>query len=229
MNDWNYGDAYLRYPIQNGIAVFDDRSMLKTHDLFNPLPEFMKQADIIFTDPPWNQGNMTSFYTKADLPRPNKTYEMLYKRLFECIGEISPRICYIEIGKQYLADIIMMMRKQYKYVTFYNSTYYHKTTNLCYIVRGSEIAHRPSYDGMDEADIVAAICRDEQYKCIGDLCMGRGLVAIGAYSNGKRFVGTELNHKRLSVTIERIVKLGGSYNIQDMVAAKNLKREKTPC
>ena len=40
---------------------------------------------------------------------------------------------------------------------------------------------------------------------IGDLCMGRGLVGVNAYKNGKRFVGTELNHKRLAVLLERIV------------------------
>ena len=35
--------------------------------------------------------------------------------------------------------------------------------------------------------------------------MGRGLVGVNAYKNGKRFVGTELNHKRLAVLLERIV------------------------
>ena len=41
--------------------------------------------------------------------------------------------------------------------------------------------------------------------------MGRGLVAVNAYRNRKRFVGTELNHKRLSVLIERIVEKGSTY------------------
>jgi uncharacterized protein (DUF2344 family) len=46
--------------------------------------------------------------------------------------------------------------------------------------------------------------KNEEYNVIGDLCMGRGLVGLNAYRNGKRFVGTELNHKRLSVLIEKV-------------------------
>lgn len=33
------------------------------------------------------------------------------------------------------------------------------------------------------------------------------------YKNGKRFVGTELNHKRLAVLLERIVNMGGTYKL----------------
>lgn len=43
--------------------------------------------------------------------------------------------------------------------------------------------------------------------------MGRGLVGVNAYKNGKRFVGTELNHKRLAVLLERIVNMGGTYRL----------------
>ena len=43
--------------------------------------------------------------------------------------------------------------------------------------------------------------------------MGRGLVGVNAYKNGKRFVGTELNHKRLAVLLERIVNMGGTYKL----------------
>ena len=60
---------------------------------------------------------------------------------------------------------------------------------------------------MDEEDIIEWVCANEEYECIGDLCMGQGLVGVNAYKNGKRFVGIDLNHKRLSVLIERIKKL----------------------
>ena len=41
-----------------------------------------------------------------------------------------------------------------------------------------------------------------------------GLVAVGATKNGRAFVGTELNHKRLSVLIERVVALGLTYSLE---------------
>jgi DNA modification methylase len=120
----------------------------------------------------------------------------------------------LEIGKEYLAVFITKMQEIYKYVTFYNSSYYHKNDNLCYIVRGSRKAKKPKLDGIDEEDIITWVCENESYTCIGDLCMGRGLVACAAYRTGKKFVGTELNHKRLSVALERLKKLGGKYNVK---------------
>ena len=57
------------------------------------------------------------------------------------------------------------------------------------------------------------VCKNEEYDCMGDLCIGQGLVGVNAYKNGKRFVGTELNHKRLAVLLDRISSLGGSYKL----------------
>lgn len=204
MSDWNYGGAFERHPVTEKGYEFEDGSFVAVHDIFNPLPDFMKQADLIFVDPPWNLGNINSFYTKADKAERITDFERFFKRLFECISQIKPKICYVEIGKEYLADFITEMRKQYKYVTFYNSTYYRKKDSLCYVVRGSNKFKKPKLDGIDEEDIIEWICANENYNCIGDLCMGRGLVGLNAFRNGKKFVGTELNHKRLSVLIERI-------------------------
>ena len=203
--EWNYGDAYKRYPVEPGKLIETHGGKLMCHDIFNPLPDFMRQADVVFTDSPWNQGNIRSFYTKADLPFEN-TFEAFYHRLFECIAEIRPRACFLEIGKEYLAEYMIEMKKLYKYVTLYNSTYYHKRDNLCYIVQGSRKRKNWHYDGMDEEIIINAVAENED-GVIGDLCMGKGLVAQAAARNGKPFVGTELNPKRLAVCLERLDKI----------------------
>ena len=214
---YNYNDAYLRHPIEHGTAVFTDGSRLVVHDIMSPLPSWMLNADCIVTDSPWNTGNLRSFYTKADIdPTYDLRFNSFYQRLFICIADIHPRTCWLEIGKEYLADYIISMRRLYKYVTFYNATYYHRQDNRCYFVRGSQTTHRSIHlDGIDEEDIIAWIGANESADCIGDLCMGRGLVALAAYRNGKRFVGTELNHKRLSVTLERLVSAGAEYRIKE--------------
>lgn len=209
MSKWNYGNAYLRHPIDPGqIAVFEDGSKLKVHNIFDPLPEFMKEADLIFVDPPWNKGNLNSFYTKAGRADYQDSFERFYERLFECIAEIAPLTCYVEVGKQYLAEFILEMRRLYKQVTFYNSSYYHRPENICYVIRGSSKRKKLPLDYMDEEDIIAWVCENENYRCIGDLCMGRGLVGIHAHRNGRRFVGTELNHKRLAVLLEKLSERG---------------------
>lgn len=211
---WNYGGAIDRHPLNDGdTVIFEDGSKVKVHDIFDPLPSFMKEADLIFVDPPWNLGNINTFYTKAGIAERIESFESFYKRLFKCIAEINPYVCYVEVGKQHLADFIIEMRKIYKYVTFYNSTYYHSKDKLCYVVRGSNKAKKPKLDYMDEENIIEWVCANEDYNVIGDLCMGRGLVGKNAHKNGKRFVGTELNKKRLAVLVEEISKTM-SYEIE---------------
>jgi hypothetical protein len=212
MSNWNYGDAYLRHPLDaDEVAVFDDGSMVKVHNIFDPLPAFMRQADIAFIDPPWNLGNLNTFYTKAERVDYQDSFERFYRRLFESVGEMAPKTCYVEVGKEYLAEFVLEMKQLYRFVTFYNSTYYHKKDHLCYVIRGAAKRKKLPLDGMDEEDIIAWVCANEDYDCIGDLCIGRGLVGIHAARNGKRFVGTELNHKRLSVLLERLTKDGHGY------------------
>lgn len=202
--EWNYDDAYKRCPIEAGeVATWQNGSKVCVNNIFDPIPEFFKEADLVFVDPPWNKGNLNSFYTKADRTDYQESYDPFYRRVFEIIKEIKPHTAYVEIGKEYLADYIMEMRKQYKYVTFYNSSYYHNKKNKCYIVRGSMKAKKPDLDYVDEEDIINWICVHEEYECICDFCIGRGLVASAALANNKRFVGGELNHKRLSVLLER--------------------------
>jgi hypothetical protein len=135
--NWNYSGAYLRHPINNDLAIFENGSIVKAHNIFDPLPEFMLKADLIFVDPPWNRGNLNSYYTKADRTDYQVSFAKFYMRLFECISQISPKTCYVEIGKEYLSEFIQEMKKSYRYVTFYNSSYYHKKENICYVIRGS--------------------------------------------------------------------------------------------
>lgn len=213
MSKWEYGEAYKRHPVSPDETIcFADGSKVKVHDIFYRLPEFMAQADLVFVDPPWNLGNLNTFYTKAELDERHDSFKAFYERLFYCIGNfIYPRTCYVEVGKQHLADFIMEMRRIYKHVTFYNSTYYHNKKNLCYVVRGSHKRKTLPLDYMDEEDIISWICANEDYDCIGDPCMGLGLVGRYAYENNRRFVGTELNHKRLSVLVEELSERGLNY------------------
>lgn len=208
MAEWNYGGAYKRYPVKEGEPViFSDGSTLMAHDIFDPLPEFMRMADVIFTDSPWNIGNARSFYTKAEKVMQIKSFDIFYLNLFDRIKEISPRSCYLEIGKEYLGEYMVEMKRIFPAVTVYNSTYYHRKDNLCYIVQGTRRRKNRHYDGMDEEDIINAVAESEDGP-IGDLCMGRGLVALAAARHGKKFVGTELNPKRLAVCLERLDKEG---------------------
>jgi hypothetical protein len=210
---YNYGDIYKEYPLEEGRPyIFEDGSIIQVHNIYNKTPEFMYKSDVLFIDPPWNLGNLNTFYLKAEQEERIESFKEFYTRLFTVIKDINPKMCFVEVGKEHLADFIIQMRKIFKYVTFYNSTYYHSKDKLCYVIQGSSKRRNYKLDGMDEQHIIEWVCKNIEYEYIGDLCMGQGLV--GYYSNmyGKKFVGTELNHKRLSVLIKRIQE--GKLNVK---------------
>jgi hypothetical protein len=203
---WDYGGAYKRIDM-NGEIALPNGSRVAVCDWTAELPAFMHEADTLFVDPPWNAGNRNSFYTKAGLPRVSENFGVFLEKLFERLSEIAPRHLFLEMGKEHLARCLIKAGESYKHVTFYNSIYYKRPENKCYVIHAtSEFRHRryKELEDMPQSEIVRWLCNHHEFECIGDLCMGRGLVGRSAYAAGKRFVGTELNPKRLAVLVDWI-------------------------
>lgn len=211
MNNWDYKEFYKKYNMTGVIEIGTGK--IKVHDIYNELPSFMYEADTIFSDPPCSLGNINSFYTKADLEKRSE-YESFVNRFFKCIALIKPKIVFIEVFKANEDRFIAELQKLFKNLKIYNSTYYHKSDCKCKILVASndDIIDYP-FENVDEQDVIKYICQNTEYNCIGDLCMGKGLVGFYANQVGKKFVGTELNKKRLAVLIERINK-GSLLNIK---------------
>lgn len=179
--------------------------IVKVHDIFNPLPEFMKQADCLFIDPPCSEGNYKSFYTKAEKNAPLNIH-MFNDRLFEVIDEINPKHLFIETFKSNNETIFNRLLNVYgTSIKEFESYYYGNKNNKCWIIYAyleEESDFEIPY--MDEEKAIEYICRNLDFNCIGDLCMGKGLVGFYANKFNKKFVGTELNEKRLACLIEHI-------------------------
>jgi hypothetical protein len=204
---WEYGQHYKNYNM-NGIIDLPHHSRVSVCDWIKDLPDFMREADTLVIDPPWNEGNIKSFYTKAGQHYHGLSFHDFSRCLFQNIDTIAPSCLFLEMGKEYLAWYIEACKIRYRYVTFYNSTYYHKKENKCYIIHATKYfryRRYPHLEDMDEEEIIAWLCGHHPYTCIGDLCMGTGLVGKYAYLSGKRFVGTELNPKRLAVLVDFIL------------------------
>jgi hypothetical protein len=206
MADWDYGGAWRRYDL-SGVIDLPDGSRVQVCDWRQGLPAFMREADTLFIDPPWSLANLRSFYTKADQPHPATTYETFAETLMAHIDTIAPQTLFLEVGLSAFPWYLAACEARYPAVTSYQSTYYRRPPNRCRVIHATRGAHPLAYphlNGLDEADIIAWICREHPYACIGDLCMGTGLVGKHAYRAGRRFVGTELNPKRLAVLVEFI-------------------------
>jgi hypothetical protein len=203
MKNFNYRDFYLKYDISGEIAI--GTGTIKVHDIFEPLPEFMKQADCLFIDPPCSEGNFKSFYTKADKAvRMNVNY--FNQRLFELIDEINPKHLFIETFKSNNETIFNMLNERYgTNMKEFQSYYYGKLSNQCSIIYAYlDDENDFEIPLMDEEKAIEYICKNVEFNCIGDLCMGKGLVGFYANKYNKKFVGTELNEKRLACLIEHI-------------------------
>jgi len=204
--DFRYGDAWEQYPIQPGeVWGLDNGSRVAVHDIFKPLPGFMQAADLLFVDPPWNQGNLTAFYTKAKMTD-YRSFVEFAAVLFERLAAIGARTCYIEIGNQYVDGWSERLAQLYPVLQRWPVVYYRKhPTN---IIRGGQALVAADFTGMDEARVIAKVAQIEDYQVMGDLCMGQGLVGLAAHTAGKPFVGTELNQRRLAVLLQKLAKKG---------------------
>lgn len=200
---FDYGEIYKKYNMDGIIQV--GTGTVKVHDIFDETPEFMKEADCIFVDPPCSAGNLSTFYTKAEKAKRVNQFAPFEARLFEVIREINPEHLFIEVFKSNKDSFYAEIQKMYKHTRIYNSMYYGNKKNQCWIIQASNTLDEDlGFDGLDEEKIIEKLCEKDFYSCIGDMCMGKGLVGFYANKNGKRFVGTELNEKRLAVLIERI-------------------------
>lgn len=203
MNKWEYGEIYKKYNM-DGIIELSNNSKVKVCDLILEMPFFMKEADVLFIDPPCNQGNLTSFYTKADQQNLNE-YEKFFKFLFKRIDEINPKLLFLEVFKSNINLFLKECEKRFIYVNYYNSMYYNNKKNKCWVIQASnEKLYYPELENLDEEKIIKWICENINFDCIGDLCMGKGLVGKYAFLNNKKFVGIELNKKRLALLMDFI-------------------------
>lgn len=208
MTKWRYSDAWEEFPIEPGqVWGLPDGSRVAVHNIFDPLPAFMLRADLLFVDPPWNLGNINSFYTKANRTDYLVDFGDFSAILFERIADIRPHTAYIEIGRQNVDDFYGRLGELYPHLQRWPVVYYRKYPT--WLIRGSEAGPIDTdFSGIDEARCIDIIARIESYQVLGDLCMGQGLVGLAAHRAGKPFVGTELNKRRLAVLLKKLAKGG---------------------
>lgn len=203
-NKWEYGGAYRKHDMRGVIPLPND-SFVQVHDLTNGLPHFMRRADVLFIDPPCSKGNIRSFYTKAGLATA-VPYDHFSTTLFDHIEAIAPKHLFLELFAANLGEYTARASQLFAHAVTYNSFYYKKKSNRCWITHFSNAPIVPmrGFNGIDEEHFIRKLCAEFPYQCIGDLCMGTGLVGKYAHRAGKRFVGTELNKKRLAMLVDHI-------------------------
>ena len=151
MADWSYGDSWERYPIKAGEIWTETgaRSVVAVADLFDGLPGYMTDADMIYIDPPWNTGNIRSFYTKAGLTL-GGNFRDFSEVLLSHIAAIGAQVCYMEMGKQNVIAVEESLARLYPVVQAWHVTYYRR--NPSFLLRAGRQPTDVDFTGMDDAD-----------------------------------------------------------------------------
>jgi hypothetical protein len=211
LRKWKYGNSWEKYPINKNEIWEYKGSKLKVCDIMEGLPSFMKEADLIYCDPPWNTGNLNSWYTKNNQKEIRQEYPTFIQKIVDYSSIIDPVAVYLEVGLQNVGLLKSLLQKKFRNIQLWNITYYKK--NPCCLVRGSNYGKTDiDFNGLDDMDSPLIAMESENFHTVADFCMGRGLIAVSAYKLNKRFLGTELNKRRLSVTISKIEKLKREKN-----------------
>lgn len=163
---------------------------------------------LLYSDPPWSTGNAKSFRTKAGLAHDGVTLG----RLWDCILERSLPLLgdsdlIVEIGSAHRLEIAALLARHGRAVTdAWEIVYYRK--HRCWLLRSRKVARvdATSPAGLDDEVTPgwAILSSTSEGEFVCDPCMGRGLTVVAADKLGRRFVGSELNPRRLAVAIDRL-------------------------
>lgn len=205
--------------IYDSTAIESGTGKIKNHDILGEFPDFMREADIIFSRPPCDLAKTNRQYMYTYKEHKIKIYDTYIDKFFEYIDKINPRFAYIVAFPSNREKLIAECRKNFKFVDIDEAHYYHNIRNRCWVIRCGRDEDAPGPDiDTEQGDVsyLRWVCKNVEFECIGDICIGQGLVAYYANKTNKKFCVLGLNKKsvlRLQQEIDGQVKHIGRWNL----------------
>lgn len=160
------------------------------------------QRMLMYVDPPWSQGNMSSFYTKAGM-----AHRKSWAQLIQTLCAIGQRYCdeiWMEMGQQNVEQVAEWLGQMGE-VARYPITYYRKYPAWLLQVGVSAPTQRIAYGRpLDDENTPAHVLMLRRPEAVVDPCMGRGLTALSAAQLGIACYGVELNPMRFGIALEKL-------------------------
>ena len=221
---WRYGDAGDRWPVRDGdiwqvgdhVVACGDNGRGASAELM----DLFGAPDYVYSDPPWNQGNVNSFRTKAGL-QPDRDGFAQFLLTFSGVVTRA-RAAFIEMGRKELSTLdAAMTSRGWAQVRIWDIVYFGDKPCVLslYAPAGSSILTQVltgDPTGMDDALTpgwaVPAISKPGDV--IFDPCMGRGCTAEHSSKAGRLVRGVELHPRRLACTIDKLVKVTGATPVK---------------
>lgn len=192
-------------------VTHSDLMHLNIDDLLNG-----EQVDIMYSDPPWGQGNLKYWQTMntkdTGIERNEVSLDLFLNKIFDIASKKVNGLVFIEYGQKW-SDNILSLAKEYglNHLTTIQMQYRSGSRLLpldLHIFGEAEIKQEYidsvyntyGFDSLKKA--LAPFCK-EGMKLL-DPCCGMGYTAQIAKDNNCTFFGNELNRKRLQKTIDRL-------------------------
>jgi hypothetical protein len=168
------------------------------------------KASILYSDPPWGEGNM-KFWTalmakQTGCARPEAIhFSTLLERVIQLAIMHSSGMVFIENGVQWENQVAETMERGGLHGVEISRTLY-SDGPMCFVsgaIRGTtHSGYKPPY-GMKGAALPAHCVQHHAVKggIVFDPCCGMGYTAKAAHKAGMRFFGNELNPARLRKTV----------------------------
>lgn len=215
---FKYTDAWEKYKIMPGDMWKIGRHYFMCGDLMSTnLDKLMEggQVDVYFTDPPWNQGNATTFRRKAGFVEDTVDFSAFMNKKADIIDKYARDVVYVEFGLQHMDDFRFMLESRgFNTTNFWDVVYYNK--NPCVLWRGSRLSSKPidlDVTGMDDTEFPYAVfeyeSKNNKNKTSADMCLGwMGLTARASEKYNFTCYAMELNPRRLSLVVDWFDKKG---------------------
>jgi hypothetical protein len=197
---WTYGAEGAAYPVEPGQTWACGEQRFTCGSLFDYRPD--RPPYLVYADPPWNQGNLASFHTKAGLDRPAHTWLDVYRRIIE-LAQGAP--CFIEGGQRQAEQVgaLCLAAPVYR---CWPITYYGRHPAVLHYCGPSLLPPGLELAGLDDDDtpkmILAAYPPWEAD--VLDPCAGRGTTSRAAAAMGWSSVNIEIHPRRMSAALFRL-------------------------
>jgi hypothetical protein len=219
-----YGDRFRCGPhlFQCGdlLAPNEWESLLKAWKRFSP----KKPIRWVYSDPPWNAGNLRWWRNLAGYDAPTQDYGRFAERYAECIALIQPTAVYCEQSVRDPDTMILAAARlpafpplRGRYIVRYGAPTGTGDHIVCcrrpnLVLRFAD--HEWNGDPTDLAGQKVTehvfdrepVARDRTP--VADPCVGKGMTARVAHNCGVPCLGMELNPKRLAVTLAWLTRRG---------------------
>lgn len=202
---WTYGNEGSAYPVQPGETWRCGAHTFACGSLMEAVS--LGPATLVYADPPWNQGNLTSFATKAGLARPEHSWLDVYAQI---VGLAGRRPCFIEGGRAEAGQVqaaLHFRRAGAEEVRQWPVSYYRRHPAVLHYIGPPLAGLDPS--GLDDDDTPGYVLSRFPRGVVADPCSGRGLTSRAAEEAGWPSVNIEQHPSRMSAALARLHKMTG--------------------